>query len=71
MAQRSQNAISAPFRKENAALKHREMHYPAFGLAARETGASNALELGPMFMGIAQGLVLCLKCRRKTTGLPN
>jgi hypothetical protein len=47
------------------------VHYPVFGLTARETGASNALELGPMFMEIAEGLVLCLKCRRKTTNLPN
>jgi hypothetical protein len=47
------------------------MHYPVFGLAKHEAGASDALELGSMFMKIAEGLVLCLKCRHETTGLPN
>jgi hypothetical protein len=66
IAERDQRTVP-----EAETSKHREMHYPVFGFATCKTSASDTLEFGPMFVEIVESLVLCLKCRRETTGLPN
>jgi hypothetical protein len=52
-------------------LKHREMNHAVFDLATREASASDTLELGPVFMEIAEGLVLRPKRRLEMANLPN
>ena len=58
-------------RSQSASLKHREMDHAVFDLAACEAGASDTLEFGPVFMEIAEGLVLRPKRRLETANLPN
>jgi hypothetical protein len=53
------------------ALKHREVNHTIFNLATRESRASDALERVPMFVEIAEGLILCSKRRLQTAHLPN
>jgi hypothetical protein len=47
------------------------MDYAVFDLATREADTSEMLERGPMFVEIAEGLVLRPKRRLETANLPN
>jgi hypothetical protein len=47
------------------------MDHAVFDLATCEAGASEMLERSPMFVEIAEGLVLRLKSRLKAANLPN
>ena len=58
-------------RSQSASLKHREMDHAVFDLATCEAGASEMLERSPMFVEIAEGLVLRLKSRLEAANLPN
>jgi len=52
--------------RQQLGLKHREMDHAVFDLATCEAGASEMLERSPMFVEIAEGLVLRLKRRLET-----
>ena len=52
--------------RQQLGLKHREMDHAVFVLATCEAGASEMLERSPMFVEIAEGLVLRLKRRLET-----
>jgi hypothetical protein len=57
--------------RSQSALKHRELDHTIFNLATRESGASDTLERVPMFVEIAEGLILCSKRRLETAHLSN
>jgi hypothetical protein len=54
-----------------SALKHRELNHTIFNLATCESRARDTLECVPMFVEIAEGLILCSKRRLETAHLPN
>ena len=57
--------------RSQSALKHREVNHAIFNLATREPRTSNALECVPMFVKIAESLILSSKRRLETAHLPN
>jgi hypothetical protein len=57
--------------RQQLGLKHLEMNNAIFDVATCEAGASDTLELCPMFVEIAEGLVLRPKRRLETANLPN
>ena len=52
-------------------MEHRELDDPIFDLAQRESATSDSLELGTMFVEIAEGLMPCPEPGLETAYLPN
>jgi hypothetical protein len=57
--------------REKVHLKHIELNHTIFNLAACESLTSDALERVPMFVEVAEGLVLRPKRRPQAAHLPN
>jgi hypothetical protein len=57
--------------RSQSALKHRELNHTILNLAMCESRASGTLERVPMFVEIAQGLILGSKRRLEMAHLPN
>jgi hypothetical protein len=57
--------------RSQSALKHRELNHAIFNLATCKSRASDTFKRVPMFVEIAEGLILCSKRRLETAHLPN
>jgi hypothetical protein len=62
---------AAKMHYRNRALKHRQLDHAVFNFAAFESRARDTLKCVPMFVEIAEGLILCSECRLETAHLPN